>query len=146
MFVLDTNILIYAHNKGSAFHQKAAAFVRKVIAERDENGQHVVGIVPQVFAEFINVITRQTIETPLSPEAAILVVEKYLRANIPVIHPLPTQLQTFLALAKAATTRKKTFDIYLAATLKDNGIEGLYTVNVGDFQDFTFLKVVNPLA
>lgn len=76
---------------------------------------------------------------------AILAVEKYLKASIPIIHPQQTQLQTFLELAKAATTRKKTFDLFLAATLKDNGIEGIYTVNTDDFKDFTFLKVVNPL-
>ena len=77
---------------------------------------------------------------------AVEVVEKYLKANIPVIHPQPTQLQTFLELAKSTTTQKKTFDLFLAATLKDNSIEGLYTVNVDDFKDFTFLKIVNPLA
>lgn len=146
MFALDTNLLIYAHNAGSAFHEKAAAFVKKIIAERDEIGQHVVGIPSQTFAEFINVITRQTIEKPMTMAQAIVVVEKYLKANVPVIHPQLTQLQAFLELAKATTTRKKTFDIVLAATLKDNGIEGLYTVNVDDFKDFTFLKVVNPLA
>ena len=43
-------------------------------------------------------------------------------------------------------TLKKVFDIALAATLKDNDIEGLYTANVSDFKDFSFLKVVNPLV
>jgi len=37
------------------------------------------------------------------------------------------------------------FDLFLAATLKDNGIEGLYTLNDDDFKDFDFLKIVNPL-
>jgi len=41
---------------------------------------------------------------------------------------------------------KKTFDVFLAATLKDNGVENLYTVNTDDFRDFQFLKIVNPLA
>jgi hypothetical protein len=146
MFAFDTNILIYAHNEGATFHQKAAAFVKRVTAERDPNGQHVVGIPVQVYAEFINVITRQTLEKPLSLEQAVLVVEKYLKAGVPIISPQPTQLHTFLELAKSVTTRKKTFDIFLAATLKDNGIKGLYTVNVDDFKDFTFLQTINPLA
>lgn len=146
MFALDTNVLIYAHNEGSSFHHKAAAFVMKAVAERDENGRHVLGVTAQVYAEFINVITRQTIENPLSLADAILVVEKYIKAGIPIIHPRPTQLYTFLELAKSTTTRKKTFDLFLAATLKDNGIERLYTVNVDDFKDFSFLHVVNPLV
>ncbi len=37
------------------------------------------------------------------------------------------------------------FDIALVATLKDNDISGLYTVNVHDFDGFDFLEVVNPL-
>ncbi len=146
MFALDTNLLIYAHNKGSSFHEKAAIFVKKMVAERDEIGQHVVGIPSQTFAEFINVVTRQTIEQPMTMPQAIVVVEKYLKANVPIMHPRLMQLQAFLELAKSTTTRKKTFDIFLAATLKDNSIEGLYTVNVDDFKDFTFLKVLNPLV
>lgn len=146
MFALDTNLFIYAHNIGSAFHAKAAAFVKQMVAERDENGQHVVGVSAQVCAEFINVITRQTLEKPLSLADAIVVIEKYIKAGVPIIHAQPTQLRTFLELAKSITTRKKTFDLFLAATLKDNNIEGLYTVNTDDFRDFSFLQVVNPLA
>jgi len=146
MLAIDTNIIIYAHNVGSAFHAKTSAFVKKVVAERDKQGHHTVGVPAQVYAEFINVITRQTIENPLSLAEAIVVVEKYIKAGVPIIHAQPTQLQTFLELAKSVTTRKKTFDIFLAATLKDNEIEGLYTVNTDDFQSFPFLKVVNPLA
>lgn len=40
MFAIDTNIIIYAHNVGSAFHAKASAFVKKVVAERDEQRHH----------------------------------------------------------------------------------------------------------
>ena len=58
MFAIDTNIFIYAHNVGSAFHTKAATFVKKIVAERDENGLRTVGVPAQVYAEFINVITR----------------------------------------------------------------------------------------
>jgi hypothetical protein len=146
MFAIDTNIFIYAHNVGSAFHAKVAAFVKKIVVERDESGQHVVGVPAQVYAEFINVITRQTIEKPLSLADAIVAIEKYLKSGVPIIHTLPTQLHTFLELAKSTTTRKKTFDLFLAATLKDNDVEGLYTVNTDDFKDFSFLKLVNPLA
>jgi hypothetical protein len=39
----------------------------------------------------------------------------------------------------------KVFDVALTATLKDNGVVGISTANVGDFEDFAFLKVINPL-
>ncbi len=38
MFALDTNILVYAHNAASPFHQKAKMFVEKIIAEEDDFG------------------------------------------------------------------------------------------------------------
>jgi hypothetical protein len=41
---------------------------------------------------------------------------------------------------------KKVFDLALAATRKDNGVTGLYTVNVDDSKDFAFLQVENPIA
>ncbi len=77
---------------------------------------------------------------------AVLVVEKYLKAGTPTIHAQSTPLHTFLDLAKSRTTRKKTSALFLAATLKDNGIDRLYTVNVDDFKDFAFLQVANPLV
>ena len=104
MFALDTNILVYAHNTGSTFHAKASAFVKKIVAERNEDGEHVIGISAQVYAEFINVSTRQTIEKPLSLNEAVAVIEKYVKSGVPIIHVKTTQLLTFLELAKSATT------------------------------------------
>ncbi|MGH7452379.1 MAG: hypothetical protein ACRENG_13615 [bacterium] len=98
-------------------------------------------------AEFINVITRQTIEQPISLVEAVEIIREYTEIlEIPVIHPQPTQLQTFLTLLETTTTRKKVFDVALAAMLKDNNVAGLYTVNVDDFKGLPFLQVENPLA
>jgi len=43
-----------------------------------------------------------------------------------------------LELLSSVKTRKKIFDVALAATLKDHNIKGLYTVNVDDFKEFDF--------
>ncbi len=96
MFALDTNLLVYAHNSGSTFHAKAAAFIKKIVMERDESGLHVIGITAQAYAEFINVITRHTIEKPLALTEAVAVIEKYFQAGVPVIHAQATQLFNFL--------------------------------------------------
>ena len=130
----------------SPFHQKAKIFVEKIISEEDEIGNPVICIPLQVCAEFINVCTRQAIGKPLSITNAVKEIRRYAEfLAIPILYPKPTQLETFLTLLESTTTRKKTFDVYLAATLKDHGIEGLYTVNVEDFKELTFLKVENPL-
>ena len=55
------------------------------------------------------------------------------------------QYEAILTLLSRVTTRQKMFDVALVATLKDNGISGLYTVNVSNFEEFDFLEVVNPL-
>jgi len=147
MFALDTNILVHAHNLDSPLCAKAKEFVGRVITQEDSIGNPVVSLPLQVCAEFINVITRRTIGTPLALLDAISVIRDYTELlKIPVIYPRPTQLRTFLELLESTTTRKTVFDVVLAATLKDNGIEGLYTVNVDDFTEFSFLKVVNPLT
>ena len=145
MFAIDTNLLVYAHNTDSEFHKQAATFVTKVINERDHKGQHTICLPTQVLSEFVHVVTWQRVEKPLSIVEAIRVVRDYRDVGIPIIHQRETQIQTFLEILESSTTRKKVFDMVLAATLKDNGISGLYTVNVSDFKTFDFLEVINPL-
>jgi hypothetical protein len=50
-----------------------------------------------------------------------------------------------LVYAHNMASRKRVFDIAIAATLKDNGIQGLYTANPDDFKQLDFLDVINPL-
>lgn len=144
MFAIDTNILVYAHNKDSEFNEKATVFLEKVMNDRDEEGNLPVCIPTQALMEFINVITRQNLKSPLSLKEAINTVQDYLNFDIQIVNQLETQIQTFIELLSSVSTRKKVFDVALAATLKDNDIEGLYTLNVNDFKDFDFLEVVNP--
>ncbi len=145
MFAIDTNILVYAHNEDSEFNDKATAFLEKIMNEKDEKGKLSVCIPSQVLMEFVNVITQHRLKKPLSLSEAIDVVNDYLKAGIEIIHHRGTQIQTFLELLGSLRSRKKIFDVALAATLKDNGISGLYTVNVNDFDEFDFLEVINPL-
>lgn len=146
MFSIDTNILVYAHNTDSEYNERATAFLEKVLNERDEEGSFTVCLTAQVLMEFMNVITRQNLEKPLSISDAIQVTNDYLETGIKVITQRETQMRTFLDLLSSVTTRKKVFDIALVATLKDHGISGIYTLNVADFKEFDFLKVVNPLT
>lgn len=145
MFAIDTNLLVYAHNEDSQFNEKAAAFLEKVMNERDNEGNLSVCIPAQVLMEFIHVITRQNVEKPLSLSESISIVNDYLETGIEIINNRETQIHTFLDLLGSIATRKKVFDVALVATLKDNDVVGLYTVNVADFKCFDFLEVINPL-
>lgn len=143
LFAIDANLLVYAHNTDSRFHKQAATFMERVMNDRDSQGKLSVCLTAQVLMEFIHVITWQRLEKPLSLSEAISIVQDYLDTGILIIHQRETHLQTFLNLLNTISTRKKTFDVALAATLKDNGISGLYTAN--DFEEFEFLEVINPL-
>lgn len=145
MFAIDTNILVYAHNADSKFNQEAKSFLEKVMTQRDNNGNFTVCIPAQVFMEFINVITWEKLPKPLTLSQAIMVIQDYLMTDIKAITQQETHINTFLDLLAGVTSRKKTFDVALAAILKDNGIEGIYTVNTSDFKEFKFLTVINPL-
>jgi predicted nucleic acid-binding protein len=137
--------LSVAHNQDSELNSKAKAFLETVMNDRDEDGNLSVCLPTQVLTEFISVITKQVLENPLSLSEAISVVRDYLDSEVVIIHQTGNQLETFLDLLSSVTSRKKIFDVVLAASLKDNGISGIYTVNVNDFNKFEFLEVVNPL-
>ncbi len=96
LFAIDANLLVYAHNTDSKFHEKAAAFIEKVMNERDDDGKLSVCLPAQVLMEFIHVITWQRLEKPLSLSEAIRVVQDYIDTGILIIYQRETQIQTFL--------------------------------------------------
>jgi len=144
MFAIDTNILIYAHNQDSALHNQASAFLERLMNEYDDEGNLEICLPAQVLMEFMNVITRENLGKPLPLADAITIVQDYINSGIKIIHQQETQLKSCIDILKAVKSRKKIFDVALAATLKDNNIEGIYTVNTADFKDFNFLHVQNP--
>lgn len=146
MYALDTNILVYAHNIGVAKHEQAKTFVQDVMNRRDNEGHLSVCIPAQVLLEFLNVITWNRLETPLPLNEALQIVQDYLGTGATILHPKETHIFTVLELLQSVKSRKRIFDVALAATLKDHGISGLYTVNTDDFKDFAFLEVKNPLS
>ena len=145
MYALDTNILVYAHNIGAAKHENAKAFVQDVMNRRDNEGMLSVCIPAQVLLEFLNVITWTRLKAPLSLSDALQIVRDYVESGVTILHQGQSHLFTLLELLETVKSRKKIFDVALAATLKEHGIEGLYTVNTADFAGFAFLDVKNPL-
>ena len=103
---------------------KAKAFVETIMNKRDEEGELAICIPAQVLMEFLNVITWHRLEVPLSLTDATQLVQDYLDSEALILYPQSTQLNTLLDLLKTVTTRKKVFDVALAATLKDHGISG----------------------
>ena len=145
MFAIDTNLLVYAHNTASPSNSPAKIFLGQVMNTRNADGQLAICFPVQVFLEFIHIITWERLETPLSLTQALQIVQEYVDTGVMILVPPATYLHTFLELCQSVTTRKKVFDVAIAATLKDHGIRGLYTANPDDFKQFAFLDVINPL-
>ena len=145
MFAIDTNILVYAHNADSKFNQSAYAFLEQVMNPTNLGGKFEVCIPTQVLMEFINVITWDKLPKPLMLSQAVAIAQDYVKSGVPIINQRETHLETFLQLLSGVNSRKKVFDVALAALLKDNAINGIYTVNTRDFKEFQFLTVINPL-
>ena len=112
----------------------------------DEDGKYKVCIPSQVLIEFLNVITWSRLESPLLLNEATEIVKDYFLSGVDIIYPSPNQLNTLFELLESVKSRKKVFDVALVATLKDNGVQGLYTLNTTDFTEFAFLDVQNPLS
>lgn len=144
-FAIDTNILVYAYNQGSPFHQKAGQFLSQKMTQFDEFGQLSICICQQSCIEFVHSITWHRLERPLTLQQAIDVIDYLQDCGLTIIHPKNTQITTFANLIKTHFSRNKIFDTAITATLKDNGINGIYTANTRDFTDYPFLTVINPL-
>jgi predicted nucleic acid-binding protein len=103
--------MVYAHNTASSFHPQAKAFIEQVMNERDADGKLSICIPGQALMEFLNVITRQQLESPLSLQRAAQLVQDYIDSGVTILYPQSTQLTTLLDLLKSVTTRQKIFDV-----------------------------------
>lgn len=144
IFAIDANILVYAYDELSPFHEQAKNFLIEKINTKI-NGRPSICICYQTCTEFLYSSTFSKLQNPLTLEQAQFIINQLVKYNVEIIYQKPTQLKTFLEIFNQRPSRKRLYDISLIATLKDNGIQGIYTVNTKYFQDYPFLTVINPL-
>lgn len=141
--LLDTNVLVYAADAGSPFHEAA-----RRLRDRGFRGEIPLVVSPQVLLEFFAVITSpRRVQTPRSPQEATTEMAKYMRSRrIRTIYPGLDILRRVLALhaQHPQVTRQEIFDLYLAATMLSNGITQIYTYNQQHFTPFQELTVLIP--
>jgi len=141
--ILDTNILVYTHNRSSPKQEKASSILRKILKKELE-----AVITPQILYEFYSVITNsKQVEHPLPPREAIDICIDLLEAQeIEKIMPSLITTKTAFKLAKELGLKgSQIFDCVLAVTANENGVETIYTENTKDFERYDFLIVENPL-
>jgi len=142
--LLDTNILVHAHNKASPFQEIASDVVRKAMRKEIE-----AYIAPQILYEFFAVVTNpKRIEHPLLLDEALdICLDLWECREIEKINPtLKAPKEVFYLVKKLKLSKGEVFDCLLAVTAKENGIEAIYTENIDHFKAYGFLKSLNPLV
>jgi len=140
--LLDTNILVYAADEMSPFHQAA-----RTLREKGLRGEILLCICPQVLNEFFATVTNpQRVNNPRTQNEARLEMEKYfLSKNILKIYPGPDVIERTLDFLKRyEVTRQEIFDLQLVATMLSNNVTRLYTYNKDDFTKFKEIEVLSP--
>jgi toxin-antitoxin system PIN domain toxin len=144
MFVVDTNVLIYAADSDARFHTECRALLDEW---RGSAGAWYVtwGVV----YEFLAVSTHpRTFRQPWAPEQSW----EFLRAvlDAPGLDILVPTSRYRDVLAETMTvvpglTGVQWHDVRTAALMREHGIQTIYTRDT-DFHRFPFLRVVDPTA
>ena len=140
---LDTNVLLYALNEDCPEHSHARNILEQI---QDEPQLWIFS--DQVFYELYGAIRNPSVlSRPRSAQEAANIVD-FLRNKTGCLHCSPdTRLwpKIFHKLSEKTFSRHRTFDAVLAYTLIQNNVHTFYTRNTKDFEDFGFVKLLNPI-
>jgi predicted nucleic acid-binding protein len=140
--LFDTNILVYANNIDSPFHEPCRKLVESAL-----NGRFPAFIAHQNLLEMYAVVTdKRRVEKPLTPESANGLINFYLTtSNISILYPSPA---TFSVLGKLIADHSPVshgvFDLVLVALMIENGISTIHTANTRHFANFKEIAAVSP--
>ncbi|OGM14617.1 hypothetical protein A3E44_03995 [Candidatus Woesebacteria bacterium RIFCSPHIGHO2_12_FULL_41_24] len=132
-FLLDTNVLVYLLDKDSKFYRQVIELFEWI-----EDKNLTIYISYQVILELIRTLVKDY-NFLLSKSIGLTrrLVEK---KPFETIFPLPSTIEKFYEIS-ASNNNKQVFDIYLAATALDNGVNSLVTNNKKDFEGIKGLRV-----
>jgi toxin-antitoxin system PIN domain toxin len=142
VIVPDVNLLVYAHNRASAGHNRARAWWEDLI-----DREQPVGLAWAVMLGFVRLTTHPSVlVVPLAPLDAVARVRVWLeQPGVRVLEPGPRHLDLLAELFGAtAVGGALTTDTHLAALAIEHQAE-LHS-NDGDFARFPGLRWRNPIA
>ncbi len=156
-FLLDTNILVYAY----ACTQEDAgtpAEARKLTSKMKKcrsllsaalKGELSACVASQNIAEFYAVATSQVARPIETAQAAMIARALATSSALRMILETDESFREVFAWIEAGKREPDRgawiHDCRLAFSAKANGIRTILSENVGDFADFDFIKVINPL-
>jgi uncharacterized protein len=140
--LLDANILLYAVDRGSRFHEAASDWLTAQL-----NGPARIGIPWQSLVAFVRISTHpRASASPLPPDAALGFIQDWLAAEA-VWTPVPGHRhgELFTDLVRRHQLRGNLIsDAHLATLALEHGLQ-LVSADT-DFARFTELRWINPFA
>lgn len=135
--LLDTNVLVHAANSSSPLQASAAQLVERGLRDA---GRYCIS--PQNLVEFAAVVTRpRLVQKPLPmPELARMVRTLYDSRRLSKIYPKRGTVMRAIAEGSAlAITGPAWYDLFLAVTMRDAGVEVIITEDFRHFRRLPFL-------
>lgn len=119
MYVLDTNVLIYAVNTDATQHTRASQWLQDALA-----GSEVIGLAWMVALGFVRITTSPTILTkPVNTQDALAVLGTlFSQPRVVTLTPLPNHLHVLSGLlTQAGSAGNLTTDAHIAALAIEHG-------------------------
>ena len=139
--MVDTNILVYAHNQDSPYFAQAKTLLTDLI---NEGGFSVSNL---ILFEFFSVITNgRKVEAPLHSETALYIITDMIESQNIAILQADDDHHFFQWIRQYINTTKRyqIYDASIAYVMFQNEITDLHTNNIKDFKKFDFIKIINP--
>jgi len=140
MTCCDTNLLIYAFDTSSKFHESSKAFIEECSQYRNR-----LCVTPQIILETYQVLT-QKINHPYAPGKARKIAEE-IHNNSNIYLAVPS-FSIHIQAIKRATEKNRSgvviFDYFLAATLIAHNVDTIATKNTKHFSSFPELIAIDP--
>lgn len=138
--LFDSNILIYAHDTSSPYHEKSTQAIKHSL--KNER----VFLSTQNYLEAFRIWT-QKIPKPITGMQAWQIIQYYLTHSslTTIFFQDKTISQLHHLVDKYSIRGVHIFDAQLVATMLEHDVEMLYTANAKDFEGFDEIEVINPL-
>jgi predicted nucleic acid-binding protein len=138
--IVDANILVYAFDADASQH-----LASRNLLDAGRLGATTLYGTSQILCEFYSIVTNsRRVAKPRSPADAISAIG----GLVSFLHVLPIPahaVEVWLDLLRRhPVTGGEVFDLQIAATMLANGINRIYTYNIGDFAPFKELLVSEP--
>ncbi|MEZ0324586.1 MAG: TA system VapC family ribonuclease toxin [Fimbriimonas sp.] len=140
MQIPDINLLVYAYDRDSTFHEPACRWLESLFEDSAD-----IGIPLVVALGFVRIVTSKILRRPQPVSEALLIVEEWFQfPNVHLLEPGDRHWRELHGLLReSSSTPKMITDAHIAAI----AIEHRATLcsNDRDFQRFASLRLVNPL-